>query len=131
MKSVDSQGATIRDLEAFRLTAAPPQLQRLSRGVPQRTRTRRPGLFVKGPIDWQWLAAAGQLPGKALHVALTLRLLEGMETTRTVALSSARLEEVGVSRHAAYRALHALEDAGLVKVVRHRGRQPRVTVLEA
>ena len=35
----------------------------------------------------------------------------------------------GLDRHAAYRGLKALEDAGLVSVVRHHGRKARVTLL--
>lgn len=118
------------DLDAYRLTSVPRRLQCPPRATSRRARSHRPGLFVKGPIDWSWLAAAARLPGKALHVAMTLRLLAGMQDTGPVALSSARLQDAGVNRHAAYRALHHLEQAGLVAVVRRRGRQPRVTVLD-
>lgn len=123
--------ATIQDLDAFRLSTEQTKGMRgPKRDVPPRPRTRRGELFVKGPIGWPWLAAAARLPGRTLHVALTVRLLAGMQHAGPVALSSARLEEAGVSRHAAYRALHHLEEAGLVEVVRRRGRQPRVTILE-
>ncbi len=47
-----------------------------------------------------------------------------------IALSVSKLLLLGVSRHAAYRGLTALEDEGLVSVDRHRGRKPRVTVIE-
>ena len=91
--------------------------------------TRQSGMFLKGPIPWPWLSRAGQLPGKALHVAVVVHLLAGMRRGGPVSLSGARLRELGVGRHAAYRALQHLEKAGLVDVQRHRDRQPVVTVL--
>jgi hypothetical protein len=76
------------------------------------------------------LVLAAAQGGKALEVGLALWLSAGIAKTRTVALSSVALQSLGVSRHAAYRGLARLEAARLVTVVRHRGRQPRVTVLE-
>ncbi len=130
MTAADGQESPIDNLVAFRLTSVPQLPRRLPCATARRARSRPSGLFVKGPIDWPWLTAAARLPGKALHVAMTLRLLAGMQAAGPVALSSARLQEAGVDRHAAYRALRNLEQAGLVAVVRHRGRQPRVTILD-
>ncbi len=93
-------------------------------------RTRAHGLFLKGPIPWPWLSAAARLPGRALHVAVGIRLLVGMKKTSRIALSVSWLAELGLSRHAAYRGLTALEGRGLVSVDRHRGRKPMVTVIE-
>ena len=88
------------------------------------------GLFLKGPVSWTWLSTAARLPGRALHVALGIRLFTGIKKTRRIALSVSWLSQLGVSRHAAYRGLKALEDRGLVSVDRHRGRKPLVTVIE-
>lgn len=86
--------------------------------------------FLKGPIPWNWLAKAATQPGKALHVALTLWFLAGMKRSRTVSLATSYLSMLGVNRFAGYRGLKTLERVGLVSVVRHRGRQPMVTILE-
>ena len=86
--------------------------------------------FLKGPIPWSWLAAAAHQPGKALQVAIVLWFLSGVKRARTIALSGAVLRGIGVNRHAGYRALAALEEAGLVSVVRHPGRNPVVTLME-
>jgi hypothetical protein len=88
--------------------------------------------FLKGPIPWTWLSRAAQAQerGKALHVGNALWFLAGVKRKRTVTLSSRPLRELGVKRHAVYRALRALEKAGLVSVERHPGRQPVVTILE-
>lgn len=89
---------------------------------------RRKGLFVKGPIDWKWMAAAGKTKGKGLQVAIVLCLLAGMKPTGPVMLASARLKDIGVDRHSARRGLIRLQEAGLVLVERSRGRAPRVTL---
>ena len=130
MTGTEGKAAPSGDLGAFRLTEVP-HLVAPPRATPQPVRCRRSGLFVKGPIDWAWLAAAARLPGKALHVAMALRQSAGMQRSGPVALSGARLKEAGVSRYAAYRGLCQLEQAELVDVTRHRGRQPRVTILES
>ena len=87
--------------------------------------------FLKGPVPWDWLTLAAQLPGKALHVGVALWFWAGITYSREIALSVTRLAELGVGRHAAYRALKGLEKAGLVDVQRHPGRKPIVTVLDA
>ena len=87
--------------------------------------------FLKGPIPWRWLATAAQQPGRALHVGFALWFLAGLNRTRTVVLSGAVLRGCGVKRHSAYRGLESLERAGLVKVKRHPGRNPIVTILAA
>ena len=88
------------------------------------------GKFLKGPVSLDWLAQAGQLPGKSIHVGIVLRFLEGIRKDRTVALPNSVLSLFGVDRHAKYRALNYLEQAGLVKCDRHTGRCPRVTILD-
>jgi hypothetical protein len=87
--------------------------------------------FLKGPIPWSWISKAAQLPGKALHVSICLWYLAGLKSNRTVPLSMERLLELGVSRFAAYRGLKALEEVGLVRVARHKGRLSRVELLDS
>lgn len=94
----------------------------------------RPGpgeKFLKGPILWSWIAKAARLKGHALHVGMALWFLAGIKRDGTITLSGSVLEDLGVSRHSGYRALHALESAGLISVDRHTGRNPMVTILDA
>ena len=89
-----------------------------------------PNRFLKGPIPWDWVIRAAKLPGKALEVGLCLWRLKGLHPTRdTVLLSNAELKPFGIGRAAKSRALHALENAGLITVTHHQGRFPSVTVL--
>jgi DNA-binding transcriptional ArsR family regulator len=90
-------------------------------------------LFLRGPIPLPWLARASVLPGKALAVALALYFLSGLRGNQLhdLRLSSATLKRLGVGdRSTKYRALRALERAGLVRVVRQRGKNPLVTILQ-
>jgi len=116
------------DLENF--TLSPGQLAR-PRAKLGRTRRAKPaGRFLRGPLCWDWLTAAGRLRGAALHVALVAQFLAGLNKSQTVALSGMELARIGIPRTTGYRALRALERAGLVAVCRRSGRLPRVTVIE-
>jgi|SRR5690348_4001211 hypothetical protein len=86
--------------------------------------------FLKGPIPWQWIIRASQLPGKALLVGLCLWRLKGAMNKDTITLSNAELEPFRVDRAAKSRAISALEKAGLITVERSRGRWPVITLLE-
>ena len=104
-----------------------------SRPLPPRTtppRPRKGEKFVLGPIPWNWLTAAGRLPGKTAHVALALWFAAGVSRSRTFPVPMRRLQEIGVTRQAAYRCLQAMEDAGLVALERGSGRRAVVTILE-
>ena len=83
---------------------------------------------MKGPVPWRWLATAMELPGSALHVAIKLWFLAGLNRSRVVVVPLSRIE--GVSRWTASDGLKHLEEAGLVVVERHAGRKPIVTLLD-
>jgi hypothetical protein len=87
------------------------------------------GRFLRGPIPWTWLVEAGKLPGRALHLAMVIWHLEGFQRTGTVKLKPSLCRELGIDRHASYRALKELEHAGLVSVVHKRGAAAVVTLI--
>ncbi len=116
------------DLELFRqvpgsVAARPPP-------VPQPETASDPR-FLRGPIPLAWLAAAGRLPTRALHVAVALAFLAGVSKTRVeLKVSPKLMSDFGLDRFARYRALRDLEEAGLVTVVSQApGRCPLVTLL--
>ncbi len=92
-------------------------------------RTRYFGRFLRGPIPWEWLARASELPGSALIVGLALWRLAGMVKSHTVTLTGGALEPLELSRQTRARALEALETAGLVAVSREQGRAAIVTII--
>jgi hypothetical protein len=61
------------------------------------------------------------LPGRALHLAIAISYLNGFDESGTVKLRPRVSRELGMDRHAAYRALRQLENTGLLSVVRARG----------
>ena len=115
------------DLEQLRLAAT------VVPNPPSGTSARRPrptSKFLRGPTPWAWLSRAGQLPGRALHVALAIRMWTGIKKTDCIVMPTSTLAEMGVNRHASRRAVRALEQAGLLMVTRRRGRKTRVQVIE-
>jgi hypothetical protein len=86
--------------------------------------------FLKGPIPMDWIIIASNLTGKALHVGIALWHLGGMKNTGEVKLSGKLRRKMGIQRTTGYNALDELENAQLVSVKRHRGRNPIVTILE-
>jgi hypothetical protein len=78
-----------------------------------------------------WLIVAARLPGRALHVGISIWFWAGIKKSNKVIPARPLLQALGVSRHAAYRALEYLERAQLIHVKRSRGRNPTVTLLDA
>ena len=79
----------------------------------------------------KWLNVAAESPGKSLAVGIILWHLSGMTNSRKVKLTSKMLADAGVQRHAAYRALKALELRGLISVIRSQGHCPIVTIISS
>ena len=111
------------DLDPFRITTTP------STPIPPIPQKRRKGKFLKGPVSLDWLQCVGHLPGKALHVGIALQFLSGVSRSSEVAFSYSLAETFGVKRHAAYRALKAIEQMGLIKIRRGKGKGPMVQIL--
>lgn len=90
------------------------------------SKTRREGRFLKGPIPMPEIAAAACLPGKALALFLAVHHQVALTGRPSVTLPARLLAELGVSRDAKARGLKHLEHAGLVTLVRARGRAARI-----
>jgi hypothetical protein len=80
-------------------------------------------------IPVPWLEKAIALPGKALHVGLVIWYYWGLRS-EDVSLSQIKLAQFSLNRETARRGLATLEAAGLVTVIRHPGRAPRVRPCE-
>jgi hypothetical protein len=98
-------------------------------GLPS-TRKRKVGRFIP-PIPLGWFQRACQLPGKApVVLASVLWYLYRLKKSNTFVLAQARLNDFGISRRAKYRALDALEAAGLISVERRPKKSPVVPILD-
>jgi hypothetical protein len=85
--------------------------------------------FIRGPFTLPEFHAAARLPGKALAVWIYVAHRVRVTRNHEVTLPSSLLEAGGIDRHAKAKALHALEQAGLIQVVRATGNTPRISLL--
>lgn len=116
------------DLNAFRLSGSS-QISTAQR--PKKIPRHRPGeTFLKGPIPWNWLATAGSLRGKALHVALVLWREAGCRKSPTIRFRISQIADFNFHRDTAHRGLQALKSAKLVNVRHYPGQCLEVTLLE-
>ena len=93
--------------------------------------TTRGGRFVKGPIPFDWITTAFQLPGKAGAVGIACWYLAGLTKNLKIRLSNKIAEQFGVSKDSKARALKVLTQAGLIRVNQAPGRAVLVEILTA
>ena len=117
------------NIESLRLSDSTPLTLVRSKEPTPKAPQRAP--FLKGPVPISWLQKASSLPGKCLAVGTVLWFRAGLERSGSVSLNLSRLNEWGLTKDSARRALNALEGAGLVRVLRRPGRKPLVTILTA
>jgi hypothetical protein len=71
------------------------------------------------------------LSGKALNVALAIWYLRGLKKdAKILHLVPSAVKPFVAGRHSVYRGLQQLENAGLIKLERHRGRSPKIQLLK-
>jgi hypothetical protein len=95
--------------------------------VHSRTKAKR-DTFVQVPLWWAEQAAQATRTTKAM-VWIWLLHLSWEAHSPTFKLPNERLRIRGVSRFTKARALRDLERAGLIQIVRERGKSPTVTLL--
>ena len=93
------------------------------------TEKRKARHFIP-PIPLGWFQRACQLPGRAPVLASILWRLYRLKKSKPFILAQARLNDFGISRRAKYRALEALEAAGLISVERRPKKSPVVAILD-
>ena len=106
--------------------------ERMTEATKQRwkARHRQKGNQYIASIPMAWIGATFSLPSSVTKVALAVWYQAKRSRSKDATISPALLTQFGLDRKAGYRALKSLEAAGLIKVDRHRGRAPRVTILE-
>jgi hypothetical protein len=89
---------------------------------------RRSRAFIP-PMPLGWFQKACALPGKAAALGAVLWYLYRRNGSKPFRLTNASLERFVITRQAKYRALKALEAAGLISVSYRGKRSPEVTIL--
>jgi len=115
------------DLDNFRIK------EPLYRVPPTKTKSKTKrgselGEWYIAHIPGPWIAEAAKLPGHALHVALAIMYVRGMERGKEVTLTRYHFDKLGTERGPALRGLKALQKAGLIQYTK-RGHQYKVTLL--
>jgi hypothetical protein len=90
-------------------------------------RRRSREAFVMVPLNW---AAAAAKATNTQQAFVCILILYGAWKSKGApfALTNARLRQAKIDPHVKWRALDALEGAGLIKVERNRGRAPIITL---
>jgi hypothetical protein len=88
------------------------------------------GKFLKGPIPLDWLSVAAGISQVAFKVGVALWYLKGLQGSEEVRFTKDARKQFRISRYSVYRALDDLQDAGLISAIRHKGRLPRVILLQ-
>ena len=102
----------------------------LRKHVPEeRARAFRRGQFIP-PIPAEWYNRAARLPGRALAVAAVIRFEAAKRHSTQVKLTGRMTESFGIRTTARFRALAALEAAGLIRVERQFGCSPVISIIE-
>jgi hypothetical protein len=91
-------------------------------------RARRVLAYVDVPVVW--MARVHRIHRHALPVLLHLKRMADMQRAEPFTLPAEIYTELGMDRWARDRCLAALEAHGVIRVERHRGRQPRIWLLE-
>jgi hypothetical protein len=111
------------NLETLRLDAKPASAGAQTRQL----RTRRPSRHIGCPLTW-FKRVFPIVRGKnELAVALFLYRQHAIHRSRTITLSNACLAELGIERHAKYRALRRLAGAGIITLERYNKSAARIT----
>jgi hypothetical protein len=95
----------------------------------RRSRARRLGLFLKGPIPMSRIGQANKLGGQALALLLAIQHRCDVTGSSTVTLPRSLLADLGIDKFAKARGLRALEAAGMITAERQKGKAARVTLV--
>ena len=109
------------NLEHYKLETRPTVI------VDKRSDTRVP-FFLCPKIPLSWMQRTCRLPGRVLHVVIVILHLKNLQKTEQVRFSYPMAMQFGLNRYAVYRGLKALEEAGLIRVIRRKGSSPRITL---
>ena len=97
--------------------------------VKSKYKVRQTEPFLRGPVPMSWITKAHKVAGgNGLMLGLSLWWVSGMTESRTFSVNIRRLE-VGQSLRNKWRALKALEGAGLIRRTREPGKRLRVELL--
>ena len=73
-------------------------------------------------VPIHWIAEAAKLPGRAVHVALTILYVNGMYPGHEIVLTRSYFRKLNIPRGADRRGMDALQEAGLIEYMKEGNR---------
>ena len=126
------------DIEKYRWVGRTYELPQVNAGInrgdePPPAKTRKaqryePGTPFIAAMPCNWIAEAAKFNGHALHVALTIRYVYGMNPGKEVVLTRFHFDKFSTSRGEAQRGVEALQKAGLIEYTKD-GHKYIITVI--
>ncbi len=110
------------------ITSIPYDTEAIAR-LKERKMRKRKGRFVKGPLSWPSVTAAARCHPRALEILLAVKMLNDVSGQQEATISTEMATDLGITKHSKGRAIAALENAGIVRVNRKRGRLLRISLL--
>lgn len=87
-------------------------------------------LFLYLNIPLSWIEECSRLGGSCLNTAIHILWVHYVTKKSFIKPQQARLKALGVERHAMYRSLKKLRDAGLIDYTSKSGSSPLISVLK-
>jgi hypothetical protein len=96
-----------------------------------RHRRRKVQHFIWGPLPAAWIQSACRVSGKAANVAFAIWHVRGLrKSKKQLPITPGQLAKFNVTQRRTVAVLRSFERLGLIKLDCHRGRSPRVTILD-
>ena len=117
------------ELSDFETPVEYPPISEQEKVSPKPNRSNRPQKFIKGPIDYEWIAEACRV--KAAELGLYLMYKIGILGSKaSVQVRPSECRELGLTDRERQRQVVRLENAGLITADKGKGRCPTVTLIE-
>jgi hypothetical protein len=115
------------DIDDYRMDVEPYEPPPIKKKTKKR-RHYEPGKWFIADMPGDWIAEAAKLPGRALHVAVTIMYVYGMKRGHEVVLTRYHFNRFHIARGPTKRGLDALQKAGLIKYTKV-GHKTKITVI--
>ncbi len=123
--SIRLQGFELSDFET---TVEYPPISEQENSPAEKKSPIAPRKFIKGPIDYEWIAAACKAGAAELGLYLIYKIgILGSKASVQVIPSESR--ELGLADRGRRRKVERLENAGLISAENGKGRCPTVTLI--
>ena len=125
--NADSSGLKGFDLRDYETRAEYPPISEQENVSPKTNRSNRPRKFIKGPIDYEWIAEACRVGAAELGLYLMYKI-GILGSKASIQVRPCECREFGLTDRERQRQVVRLENAGLVVANKGMGRCPLVSV---